>query len=94
MIKKLVRHGNSRALIIDRALLEVLHIGEKAEVEVRTDGKSLIITPVRDAKAELAEARRAALAVGVRGRILEMLGEMQDAIDRGENIQEREDLFA
>ncbi len=45
MRKKLVRHGNSLALIIDKPILELLGIGEEDEVEIRTDGRKLEILP-------------------------------------------------
>ncbi len=45
MIKKLVRYGNSNALVIDRAILELLNISEGSLVKMSTDGKSLIVTP-------------------------------------------------
>jgi len=45
MLKKLVKYGNSTALIIDRAILELLNISEGAVVKLHTDGTSLIITP-------------------------------------------------
>lgn len=45
MLKKLVKYGNSNALILDRAILELLNIREGAVVKLQTDGKSLIITP-------------------------------------------------
>jgi antitoxin MazE len=48
MLKTLTSHGNSAALIIDKALLEVLHIDMKTPLEITTDGKNLIISPVRD----------------------------------------------
>ena len=50
MIKKLTRHGNSLALVIDRSILDLLGIDEKSSLEVSTDGESLIVAPVRDAK--------------------------------------------
>ena len=52
MIKKLVRHGNSRALIIDKPILELLGADENAEFTITTDGKSLTITPVSSAEEE------------------------------------------
>ena len=48
MIKTLTRHGNSAALIIDKALLEILNIGMDTPLEIATDGENLIISPVRD----------------------------------------------
>ena len=50
MIKKLSKHGNSLALIIDRPILDLLNIDEETPLEVSTDGGSLVIAPVRDAK--------------------------------------------
>ena len=47
MIKKLTAIGNSYGLVIDRAILELLHITPESELEVSTDGTRLIIEPVR-----------------------------------------------
>ena len=49
MIKKLVSHGNSAALIIDKPILQLLKADADTPFEVTTDGKSLIISPVEDA---------------------------------------------
>ena len=48
MIKTLTKHGNSAALIIDKALLEILKIEMETPLEIVTDGESLIVSPVRD----------------------------------------------
>lgn len=48
MIKTLTRHGNSAALIIDKALLEILKIDMDTPLEIVTDGENLIISPIRD----------------------------------------------
>jgi antitoxin MazE len=50
MIKKLSKHGNSLALVIDRSILELLGIDEKTSLELSTDGESLVIAPLRDKK--------------------------------------------
>ena len=50
MVKHLTHHGNSAALIIDKAVLELLHITMKTPLELATDGKNLIVSPVKDAK--------------------------------------------
>ncbi|HXK49033.1 MAG TPA: AbrB/MazE/SpoVT family DNA-binding domain-containing protein [Clostridiales bacterium] len=47
MIKKLVKHGNSSALIIDKPIIEMLHIDENTNLELSTDGINIIISPVR-----------------------------------------------
>ncbi len=52
MVKKLTKHGNSLALIIDRAVLDLLEINDDTPLDITTDGQVLVITPVRD------EARR------------------------------------
>lgn len=45
MVKKLTKHGNSLALIIDRSILELLNIGPDTPLSVRTDGQRLIVGP-------------------------------------------------
>lgn len=48
MIKRLTKHGNSLALVIDRAILDLLEISAETHLSISTDGESLIISPVRD----------------------------------------------
>ena len=43
MVKKLTKHGNSLALVIDRPILDLLKIDPDTPLEVSTDGKQLII---------------------------------------------------
>ena len=45
---KLVKHGNSAALVIDKPILELLHIGLDTPLDISTDGKTLTITPGKD----------------------------------------------
>ena len=45
MIKKLSKHGNSLALVIDRSILDLLGIDEQTALEVSTDGAALIVMP-------------------------------------------------
>ncbi|MFZ3091632.1 MAG: AbrB/MazE/SpoVT family DNA-binding domain-containing protein [Nitrospirota bacterium] len=52
MIKKLVSHGNSAALIIDKPILELLKVDMSTSLEITTDGKNLIISPVESEKRE------------------------------------------
>ncbi len=52
MIKKMVSHGNSAALIIDKPILEMLKIDMNTLLEISTDGTNLIISPVRDKRRE------------------------------------------
>ncbi|MFH0898187.1 MAG: AbrB/MazE/SpoVT family DNA-binding domain-containing protein [bacterium] len=47
MIKRLIKHGNSSAIIIDKPILDLLNIDEKTDLEIATDGEKLWIKPVR-----------------------------------------------
>jgi len=47
MIKKLSKFGNSKALIIDKAILRLLNIDEETELEIQIKGKSIVISPVK-----------------------------------------------
>ena len=49
MIKTLTEHGNSAALVIERPILDLLGAAADTAFEVVTDGKALILTPVKDA---------------------------------------------
>ena len=60
MVKRLAKHGNSLALVIDRGVLDLLEIDGDTPLSVTTDGKCLIVTPVRDPARE--KRFRAALA--------------------------------
>lgn len=53
MLKKLTRHGNSLALVIDKGVLDILNIDDKTPLEISTDGTLLLISPVRDEKRRL-----------------------------------------
>ena len=45
MTKTLTKHGNSYALVIDRAIMELLKITPETELDISTDGTVLTITP-------------------------------------------------
>jgi len=47
MVKKLTKHGNSLALVIDRPILDLLKIDPETPLDVSTDGKQLIVAPAR-----------------------------------------------
>lgn len=48
MLKRLIRYGNSQALVIDKALLEILNFKEGDLIKIKTDGRSLILSPAED----------------------------------------------
>ena len=50
--KKLIRHGNSAALVLDKALLDLLKVQIDTPLEVTTDGRNIIISPQIDEQAE------------------------------------------
>jgi antitoxin MazE len=45
MIKKLTKHGNSLALVIDKGILELLNIDATTPLKISTDGRQLFISP-------------------------------------------------
>ena len=49
MEKKLTKHGNSLALVIDKPVLELLNIDADTTLSVTTDGRCLIIAPAEGA---------------------------------------------
>jgi antitoxin component of MazEF toxin-antitoxin module len=58
MIKTLQKHGNSHALVIDKALMEALGIDENTPLQVTVNGAALVASPVEVGldDAEIAEA--------------------------------------
>ncbi len=73
MVKRLTKHGNSLALVIDRGILNLLDISDDTPLSVTTDGRSLVVTPIKNERKE--RAFRAALREGNRryGRMLKRL---------------------
>ena len=47
MVKKLTKHGNSLALVIDRPILDLLKIDPDTPLDVSTDGRQPIIAPAK-----------------------------------------------
>jgi antitoxin component of MazEF toxin-antitoxin module len=60
MVKRLTKHGNSLALVIEKSVLDLLKIDADTPLDVSTDGEKLVISPVRD------EARRDAFEDALR----------------------------
>ncbi|MEI6791081.1 MAG: hypothetical protein WCK42_07870 [Myxococcaceae bacterium] len=46
MIKKLTKHGNSFALILDRPILDLLNIQAETPLVITTNGHVLMIAPI------------------------------------------------
>lgn len=50
IIKGLSKVGASYSIILDKVLMQLLNMTPETKVEIRTDGKSLTITPVSSQK--------------------------------------------
>ena len=48
MIKRLTKHGNSLALVLNRGILDLLDIDKDTPLSITTDGKCLIVSPAPD----------------------------------------------
>ncbi len=54
MLKKLIKHGNSRAIVVDKALLEVAGLSEDALFQVTVNPRGgLVIQSLEDNQTEL-----------------------------------------
>ena len=73
MIKKLVSHGNSAALIIDKPILDLLKADMETPFEISTDGKNLIISPVENAVREVKFKKMLGKVNKVHGKTLKKL---------------------
>ena len=73
MIKHLTKHGNSLALVIDKGVLDLLEIGPDTPLSITTDGRCLVVAPVKDP--DKRRRLKAALEEGNRryGRMLKRL---------------------
>ena len=75
MVKRLTKHGNSLALVIDKPILELLGIDADTPLSVTTDGRRMIIAP--EADPEHQERFRAAFEKGIE-RYGDMLKRLAD----------------
>jgi antitoxin component of MazEF toxin-antitoxin module len=60
MTKKLVKHGNSLALLIEKPILKILGIDEHTDLQVKIEGNSLIIEAAGKEKTRHDEIREIA----------------------------------
>src|SRR5438445_2799731 len=58
MRKRLSAIGNSLGLVIEKPILELLHIDRDTELDMSTDGQRLIITPVQQRRAKVLAAAK------------------------------------
>jgi len=64
MIKRLTKHGNSLALVIEKGVLDLLDIDADTPLSITTDGRCLVVAPVRSRERQ--KRFRAALEEGNR----------------------------
>ncbi len=58
MVKTLSPIGNSLGLILDKPILDLLGIARDTPLEIKTDGESLIIRPIREKDGAVGESTR------------------------------------
>jgi antitoxin component of MazEF toxin-antitoxin module len=56
MTKKLVRHGNDLAVIIDKPILELLNVRMDTPLEITTNGTNIVASPRRTEEEDLLNA--------------------------------------
>jgi len=75
MVKKLIQHGNSVALIIDKPIMEILNITNETTFELSTDGKNIILSPQTENNQEAAIIQSLEKINKKYGTVLKRLGE-------------------
>lgn len=75
MVKRLIQHGNSAALIIDKPILEILNITNETTFELSTDGKNLILSPQIESDQETTIIQSLEKINKKYGAVLKRLGE-------------------
>lgn len=81
MVKMLSKVGSSYSLILDKALLQILDIEPDTPLEIKTNGTSLIVTPVKEGKANKPRKARPAVqkafeqSLGQYGEVYQKLAE-------------------
>lgn len=62
MRKKLSAIGNSLGLVVEKPILELLNIDRDTDLEMTTDGRRLIIEPVRQRRKRVLAASQKVIA--------------------------------
>ena len=75
MVKKLIRHGNTVALVIDKPIMEILNITNETTFELSTDGRNLILSPQTEYTQEKDILRSLEKINKKYGSVLKRLGE-------------------
>jgi antitoxin component of MazEF toxin-antitoxin module len=75
MVKKLIQHENSAALVIDKPIMEILNITNETIFELSTDGKNLILSPQIENNQEINIKRSLEQTNRKFGKVLKRLAE-------------------
>lgn len=75
MIKNLTKHGNSYALVIDKAILELLGFSPEAPLELSTDGEVLTIRRAKESSRQSRVSKSLSKVNAKHGRALKKLAE-------------------
>ena len=75
MVKKLIQHGNSVALVIDKPIMEMLNITNETTFELSTDGRNLILSPQVENNQEINIIHSLEKINKKYGKVLKRLGE-------------------
>ena len=75
MTKRLIQHGNSAALVIDKPIMELLNITNETTFQLSTDGKNIILSPQNE-KIQEKDILESLGKINKRyGKVLKRLGE-------------------
>jgi len=75
VVKKLIQHGNSAALVIDKPIMEMLNITSETTFELSTDGRNIILSPQAE-RAQERDVMQSLERINAKyGAVLKKLGE-------------------
>ncbi len=75
MIKKLSKHGNSLALVIDKPILKLLKFDENTKSETAIEDGALVIRPISDNQIKLSSHDREKLIKEAAEKIMDQYEE-------------------
>ncbi len=75
MIKKLSKHGNSLALVIDKPILKLLKFDENTKSEIAIEDGALVIRPISDNQIKLSSHDREKLIKEAAEKIMDQYEE-------------------
>lgn len=94
MLKKIVKFGSTTEIIMDQAVFELLGIVEGSAVQLQTDGKSLIITPLNTESAQAKLSQTLDEYYLNKFQWTNVSKNSADAIERGEKLKALNEKYA